>query len=339
MKEVLATSWRWWTDELKTFIPFARGRTLSRFGDLAFLWNVSDQSLQAIKSDTVDPVTLSLKEWASAFQGQNCAIFLRAEDTLMQAGQLPAAAASTLFDVVGFELDRLTPFSAQDVYYDCRALRNTQESGQIQVEIALIPRDALTPIFDTANTANITLVSVNTFPNGQYNLLRSAPNFKAARRWGKMPAIACAIFVIAGLAAIWANAHAQHRELAGLDKELARLRTSVAGLDGQRGGLKSMSAARFVDERRAKELSVVEVLDAVTQSLDGDSWIVDFRFRNEELELRGYSADAARLITVFDALPTFYDVRFTQPIMQEERSQLQQFHLAIRISARKNDQS
>src|SRR5690606_38595784 len=43
-------------------------------------------------------------------------------------------------EVVGFEMDRLTPFAREEVYYACRVIRRDAKAGLLSVDVLLAPR-------------------------------------------------------------------------------------------------------------------------------------------------------------------------------------------------------
>src|SRR5690606_14401543 len=55
---------------------------------------------------------------------------------------LPAAAADRLRAVLGFEIERQTPFPASEVEYDALLL-GRRGDGQVDVELVVVPRQAL----------------------------------------------------------------------------------------------------------------------------------------------------------------------------------------------------
>ena len=68
--------------------------------------------------------------------------FLLLDETsvLRKELKLPAAAESNLQQVLTFEMDRQTPFRASEVYYTWKILSSEKESGQIRVELFVVPR-------------------------------------------------------------------------------------------------------------------------------------------------------------------------------------------------------
>lgn len=63
--------------------------------------------------------------------------------TVIRTAELPTAAKENLPDAVAFELDRMTPFRAEDAYYDFRVLEEGSE--KIKVSVAAIKKDLVTP--------------------------------------------------------------------------------------------------------------------------------------------------------------------------------------------------
>ena len=71
-------------------------------------------------------------------------LMLGADDVLLQHVQLPLAAGRNLNTVVGYELDRYTPFEADQLYFVARQERRT--STHLEVTLVAILRERLDPI-------------------------------------------------------------------------------------------------------------------------------------------------------------------------------------------------
>ena len=56
---------------------------------------------------------------------------------------LPAAALENLAGVIGFELDRQTPFRAEQVHHDSRVLPHAADARQIPVQLGLVTRERM----------------------------------------------------------------------------------------------------------------------------------------------------------------------------------------------------
>jgi len=62
------------------------------------------------------------------------------EPLLSRGTTLPLAAEANLERVLGYEMDRLTPFGVGDVFFTYEILKRDRAKGQLSVELALIPR-------------------------------------------------------------------------------------------------------------------------------------------------------------------------------------------------------
>jgi general secretion pathway protein L len=63
--------------------------------------------------------------------------------SVIQTTELPTAAKENLSDVIAFELDRITPFTSEEAYYDFRVL---EEGGEkLKVAVAAMRKDAVIP--------------------------------------------------------------------------------------------------------------------------------------------------------------------------------------------------
>src|SRR5690606_29065584 len=70
-------------------------------------------------------------------------LLLPAATSLSRRISLPASASDRLRDVVGFEIDRQTPFTADAVAYDARVLGRRESDGQLDVELVVVPRQVM----------------------------------------------------------------------------------------------------------------------------------------------------------------------------------------------------
>lgn len=80
--------------------------------------------------------------------------------TVIQTTELPATAKENLSDVIAYELDRITPFSSDDAYYDYRLLK--EENGKLQIAIAAIRRDTIDPYIEALAEKGLPVTKIDT---------------------------------------------------------------------------------------------------------------------------------------------------------------------------------
>ncbi|MGL4690585.1 MAG: PilN domain-containing protein, partial [Stenotrophomonas maltophilia] len=128
----VGSSLRWWRQSLLAWLPvrwqwamgWSRSRLLlQRAGDVLRLQRQTGEQIEAI-AELPWPVAPAALEGVldARLRSLPRHWLLPAGSVLRRPLRLPAAAAERLRDVVGFEIDRQTPFDASQVSYDVREL-------------------------------------------------------------------------------------------------------------------------------------------------------------------------------------------------------------------------
>src|SRR5262249_39003471 len=68
---------------------------------------------------------------------------------------LPAAAQSDLDEVLGFEIDRETPFDRNEVYWTYSIDRLASNPAQLAVDLVVVPRFSIDTVLNAARAANL----------------------------------------------------------------------------------------------------------------------------------------------------------------------------------------
>ncbi|MCP5159600.1 MAG: hypothetical protein H6975_09335 [Gammaproteobacteria bacterium] len=79
-----------------------------------------------------------------------------ADRALARVVMLPIAAAANLRQVLGYEMDRLTPFGANQLYYDALILERQSEQRRIRVELSALPRTEVDSLLETLAGLGVT---------------------------------------------------------------------------------------------------------------------------------------------------------------------------------------
>ena len=64
---------------------------------------------------------------------------------LLRYVDLPLAVKENLHETLGYEMEKYTPFSADDVYFDCRIISEDKEAGTLRALLVAAERDAIGP--------------------------------------------------------------------------------------------------------------------------------------------------------------------------------------------------
>src|SRR5712671_8168227 len=75
--------------------------------------------------------------------GRTTVLRLGEADVLGKTVTLPLAAERELDQVLAFEMDRETPFSPEDIFWNHRVAQRDRSRGQLAVRLLLVPRTSL----------------------------------------------------------------------------------------------------------------------------------------------------------------------------------------------------
>ncbi len=213
---------------------------------------------------------------------------------------LPAAARERLRDVVGFEIDRQTPFSADAVAFDARML-GRRGDGQLDVELVVVPAatlaaqgERLGPLADGLAGADLAdgdgvPLGVNLLPPAQRRLQRDP-----ARGWNLVLAALAIAATIGAMAQLLDNRARALEDLQARADGEARAAREVAL---QRQQLASLVQGRaFIEKQRRERPTAIEVIDAAARRLPDNTSLEKLAIDNHQLMLIGVSGEASALV-------------------------------------------
>ena len=246
--------------------------------------------------------------------------------------KLPSAAKENLREVVGYEMDRHTPFPVQQVHYDARFVRMVDDGRQMEVDIAVLPRERVKEwlaVIRESKAALIRIDSADLWQPGNLLSPEEQPRATAAERSGGLLLWAVVIVL---LAAVLVTPLWQKRQMAlGLEAELARIKAGAGEvLVIQEKVDKSRASLSSVVDMRANRPFVVDLLKRITEILPDDTWVQQFELKDGRIELRGMSDQATALIGLIESAPDFENAVFRSPVIQVQGQE--RFHLSAELS-------
>ena len=231
---------------------------------------------------------------------------------------LPAAARGNLRQVVGFELDRLTPFGEGQAYFDAQELSATP--NEIRVELLVVPRPSVQPWLDALERHGLGAGKLEVGGSDPgINLLppsrRHSPGF-VARLAGSAPLLL--LLILAG-SVLFLPLWRTHHRLESLQAEERRLRAGSAGVLALRQRLeRQLSELEKTAERWKGTPEPLELLAQLSRLLPGNTFLRQLRLEGNRLTLQGLSTQASQLIALLESSPAFEHARFLSPITRRE---------------------
>lgn len=214
---------------------------------------------------------------------------------------LPAAAADRLRDVVGFEIDRQTPFSADAVAFDARLLGRRDNDAGLDVELVAVPRQVLDPRLAALGPLSATLAGVDISGDGDVplgiNLLTPAQRRRRADPWKPWNWALAGLATLLVAALLWQLLDNRRDAADAFEQRIATDAQAGRRAAAQRRQLVGLLHGQaFLDQARAARPTAVEVIDELTRRLPDDTYLEKLSIDDERLMLIGLSSEAPALV-------------------------------------------
>ncbi|GFM65427.1 type II secretion system protein GspL [Pseudomonas lijiangensis] len=261
-------------------------------------------------------------------------LLLSSADVLVQTLQLPSAAARNLSTVVGYELDRFTPFDAGQLYFVAR--QESRSASFIQVTLVAILRERLDHILaecaaqglqpDAVDVGSATeRMGIDLLPTPlRLNHVRSGHRVQRWLLW------TCGALLL-GLMLLWLND--RQRLLDEMQASVQAQKAQVAEVQKLRQQLtNTRGAANYLIRRKAAQTPLSALLSELTACLPSDTWIESLEISDSaEISFSGQSAKASALIARAKNCHSLDNAQFQGVIQPDSRTGKDQYSLRAHL--------
>lgn len=351
VKPLLLAFFRWWAGELRACLP-ARVRRALFVARNQLVFDVSDRLV--VVSETNGSGERELGRFprnetdrsADRIRDLLARLDARRRDTVLRLPpsaalkrkiELPIAAEENIHEVVAFDMERQTPFSADQVYFDVRVLRRLPERQRLLAELVLVPKALADPAISFLASWSVVPQYIELPATADRHArivalgpqLAGAPAARGVRRLGWALAGLAAVLAVAIVAVPLAR---QHRQLEALDAQLAEAKQEADAARKTQDQIDNLAALdRFLVERKEAKPTRLAVLDEISRLLPDDTWLFRLRLSGDEVQTFGYSGGASNLIGPIEESPLFRNPQFLAPLMRDQRVEAERFHIAFQL--------
>lgn len=259
-----------------------------------------------------------------------CALVLPPGRIMFRKVTLPVAAEHDLTAVLQFEMDRLTPFPAEALFWTHSVLHRDAALGQIGLGLWIVPRTHVDPFI-------LQLASAGCPPDRieeeSSDIRIALPGWRSRFSFLKDPRLALpALAIAAFLTVIVTGLIRQGHMLASSEARIASLRDPA---------LEASQLRRLIEERQAGEQLIrgartrlgdpMQVLATLTDLLPDDTFLSDLSLRQGQLLVSGQSTEPAGLIRTLSASPLLRDPVFVAPVTRLAGQSASQFSIRATI--------
>lgn len=345
----------WWKKELLGLLrPAMRERLSGRKNYLilektqmlfraryGFRGNLESLGQFVLGSDEPDDQTALSRIKTFIGKADEIVLFLPPDELLNKTISFPSATEHEIQNVVAYEMDRYTPFSAEQVYYGCQVTGRDETRQRISVLLTLIPRKKLDHTLNAlslrgihpvvvapAAQASDQLYAFNLLPDSEQSLRLQRKRARQRWQWTLL-----VLILVGSVVALIQN---QNSRLQQLQDMLADPQAQAEAARQVKSELKLLNDSRtFLITQKHDEMSVLVVLDELTRMLPDHTWISRMEWKDNALKLQGESAEASALISLLEDSVHLYNVRFASPVTTNPRSQKERFVILAQL--RKGD--
>jgi general secretion pathway protein L len=357
--------WHWWTHELSAMVP---KRMAMAFAGDASLTDIAieDAALVRVKVGAGESVPAQELKRVPILSGDAAGMRAALDDVMRGEGRdvrvlvspqhvlrkrvvLPMATEENLRDVVGFDMDRQTPFTAEQVYFGAAVVSRDITRDRIEAEVVAVPKNTLEPWLNEMRAAAISVHSIVAADEFTVASKRSATPIEllpksagVARRWSNIQRInvgllllALFLILLALLLPIW-----QKREMV---KELMPLSVKAESefKITQRvteDYTRLANEYNYVVSRKHINFPMVMLVDEVTKISPDTMWIQNFEYKSlaktRELQLAGEAASVSKVMESLEQTGFLQNTTQRQASRQGSRPNIEYFTLASDVKPR-----
>jgi general secretion pathway protein L len=284
-----------------------------------------------------------LKHCHVRLQQQNdapCYLLLDHKQVLRKVLSLPLAAESKIREVASFEIDRQTPFTLDQVYFEARLLSRNLQAKQCQVELIVLPKHVLEKNLKplgvlASDLAGIDVVdermqilNVNLLPN----TMRVAGSHQNA--WLNLGlAAAGLILLILAMNLVLNN---REKVLAEWEQKVAAAGTQAKQANVFREQLKQTAKAEtFLQKFRGSQPTMLVLINDLTKRIPDDTALDKLSVNEGRLVLVGQSRQAAALVGQLQGSPFIKSPALAGAVQPDARTNRDRFTLTATVNGSK----
>lgn len=324
--------------KLRHFLSYSTCRILIEPVESAFVVHKQADGDQTLLGQVPAAGLGEVRAMVAAIKSDRKSLVLRLPEGSVLVRQLsfPLGVEENLRQVIGFELDRLTPFAADQALFDYRIRGRRPAERKLDVDLAVAPLSRIDPwikVLTDEGLAPAVVESADAWPGA--NLLPPAARPKQSWMGSALNWLLVLVLVALLAAALGVPLWEKRSVAIELNQHLAVVRQQANEIIELREKLdKNIQSASYVLDKRRKTPRVVDVIDELTKLIPDDTWVEQLELRQGNLQLRGESALATALLEKLEASEFFAGVGFRSPLVQVPTKTVERYHLAVQVVPR-----
>ena len=330
---MLASFFSWWFARLSELLPRAWTGETSRARAGIVVDVNADQELAISLRDAAGLQETTTLGAAARLSGRKLVLLRPPPGVVLQKQHtVPTAPRRQLEQLLRYELARITPFPAEELFWRWDGLARPGDRTRTAVTLTMVPKIALAAAVEALGDVGLKAAFVEVGAGEQRRLLpigdpadRSSGTFLV-----RGLAWACACLAVIALAAPFGL---QALSLRRADNAIAELQPTITEVEALRQNISAGDAGREILARELDRTGdALQILAMVTRILPDDTFLTDFSLRERQMTLSGRSASAPHLITRLSADPAIRGAAFAAPVTRIEGATSDVFSIRAEVA-------
>ncbi len=351
--------WHWWLGELSGLLPAGLAGLFVLRRPRLVLWADGDtlRLLQersagqprrwrsrSIPFDRPADAAAAIGKLRRRSPAMPVGIRLPWDDCLVRSFKIPAQARGNLRGILELEIERVTPFRRDEIYFDFIAALSPGPDGKLNIEQILLERSRVDPLLaelkvngieasfiDCWNKQGSAALPVDLLGAGRAGATR--PRRSAIGVTGALAALLLAL--AAGTIYLDLDRYQTARD--SLYAQIALAKREATGLRRAREAAATADATVAQLIERKRQLSpTVAIIEEISRILPDDNWLNNLRVEGDTADMNGFAKSATSLVAVFASAAAkpqalIGDAQLTAPVTFDPGRDREQFSLRLKL--------
>lgn len=335
----------WWVGQIRDLVPERARPADSAAAEILIVESDSAGSMLTAsmrRGDRIttlgrfpsDPTGLTALRNAAALGGRDIPVWLRPASVMLEKQlTFPLAAERELSRVLAYEMDRETPFTADEVWWNWHVDTRDKALGQLTITLFLLPKANAKAVAAALTEAGLepSVIDAATVTGARHQIRLDESAVHRIVLSGKTRIVAYACAALAAVAVI-APFIKQAIVLGQVESRIAELKPQVDEVQQLRRRIESAGqGASQLAMEQAGSADPLKVLAQTTDTLPDDTFLTDLALHKHKLNFSGQSEEAAKLISLLTANPLFKNPAFTSAVTRVQGSKADSFSIETEV--------
>lgn len=343
----------WWKTELKSFVPEKYQERLfptpinvylTPDDDGVTVWYQKGIVCEKYsnKDDGQEQWWHQVQHIVNQAEGEKVLIhyLLPNDQALVKKIGLPQAAKDNLEEVIGFELDKYVPFSADQVQLGFIIDKTNTDENKILLDLAVIPTQKVTDVIDLCDKKSVMLDVIDVNQNNAtsaprhlgVNLLpadkrKATDYFNLKLNSGLLLLLVLLVYFV--MHTSLANKQNKIENLAKINAQLQK--TSRASKLLRKELKEVIVSSKFLQNKKQQSPALIILFNEVTAMLPDHTYITRFKVDSDKLEITGLSGNANSLVPLLDESSLWFVPQIVGGITIDTKTKKEKFTIKAEL--------